>query len=127
MSTYRFRIIEDDDYDPATSVDWSDEDTAAYVARFQSGELAAFGIVVEVERPFACCDVCGQGATWENGASLWGIDVVTYGPERDTMLDLGEGWHTVGEVDLPAEVSDENPSGSYLAYVLADLLRESEA
>jgi hypothetical protein len=124
MTTYRFRIVDDQDFDPSTSVDWSEEETAEYVARFDtSGDLGAFGL--EVERSVPECVHCGRGQSWEPGASLWGIDVVVNGPARDALLDEGEGWQVVGEVDLPAPVSDDAPGGSYLALVLAELLAES--
>lgn len=120
----RFKIVQDEDFDPATSVDWDDESTAAYVAQFESGELEAFGIIVERQIPE--CSTCKRGPTWEHGASLWGIDVCVSGPKRDRMLDAVDyGWLDVDTFDMPAPVSDKNPDGSYLAYCLADLITEA--
>lgn len=111
---------------PATSVDWDDESTAAYVAQFESGELEAFGIIVERQTPE--CPTCHRGPTWEHGASLWGIDVYVSGPKRDRMLDAVDydmGWQDVDTFDMPTPVSDESPNGSYLACCLADLITEA--
>lgn len=73
MTEYRFRIEDDYDYDPATSVDWDDESTAAYVSAFATGDLAAFGLILE--RKSDVCAHCKRGGEWEVADSLWGIDV----------------------------------------------------
>jgi hypothetical protein len=113
----RFQIVPDEDYDPRTSVDWDDESTDAYVARFERGDLAPFGIIVE------------RG---EQTASLWGVDVAvsthadgehTY--QRDAALDVVEigEWYDEDSPEL-AELLALPADRSYLAEVLRDLIGE---
>ena len=77
---YAILIEIDTDFDPATSVDWSEAETAAYVAEFERGELTAYSVsVVRVDDDG---DVIskryGDGSYGPvRLASLWGCDVAT--------------------------------------------------
>lgn len=114
---FRFRIVADEDYDPATSVDWDEAETAAYVARFESGDLAAFGVIVE------------RG---DKDASLWGVDVATSSHTVDGHTYARDEALDVVEIDTwYSEDSDEartllalSAERSYLAEVLRENIAE---
>lgn len=111
---YRFRIEDDYDYDPATSVEWDDESTAAYVADFESGHLAAFGLILE--RKSEVCAHCGAGGKWEVAASLWGIDVIV----ADEFATGGAFPH-----DEPVSIETATAWTTYMGDCARDLLSEA--
>lgn len=107
----RIRIEYDYDYDPASSVDWSEEETAAYVQRFNNGELYAVGIIVE--RQCKCCQ------TWLHKNSLWGIDLETNDPGI-----LAAIWKHGNDLPITITVEEARALPGYLGDVVADMVRE---
>jgi len=80
---WRVRIVPDDEYnaDPGANVSWDDPAAEReYVARFERGELTAYGVIIE----HACRDHDGPGYqvdTWHQADSLWGVDSEYMGAE----------------------------------------------
>lgn len=62
---YTISIVPDYEYDPRTAVDWPTDETEAYVAKFASGELHAYGVLLVNDE------------SEEIVNSVWGCDVET--------------------------------------------------
>ncbi len=89
-------VIEvDTDYDPATSVDWPADETAAYVERFRRGELTAYGVMLV------------KGVARDVIGSLWGCDVETSNADNVyyTLASIPDDYLREVAVELLAEVT----------------------
>lgn len=75
---YAVLIELDTDFDPATSVDWSEKETREYVAKFERGELTTYGVSL-VQLNTDGNVICERYSDGSMGpvrlASLWGCDV----------------------------------------------------
>jgi hypothetical protein len=127
---FRVRVVADEDHNPA-DLDWSPEEIAEHVRRFEAGELFAVGAVTEHR-----CVACG---TWHHAESLWAIEI-------DTTEPIGPG-DVLTSAEIPLGPADPlrlygfgdrasippiiavpfTASDSYVTQIAADLLVDATA
>lgn len=97
---YAILIDVDAEFNPATSVDWDENETAEYVRRHRAGEFTAYGVSLIREE--------ADGVDTNLG-SLWGCDVNTSSADGlyTTLASIEDEYLREVAADLIIEAADE--------------------